>query len=259
MCAKQVGKGLPSFFMNSVPKSGTNLLIQILAGLPDVSHNPKDTFFDPHDFQGSFYRLGNIPNKQFGVGHIYFSPEWSFLLNGLGMKQIFLFRDLRDVVVSYSHFVVEKPQYHRLERLREYLLTETKTEKERLLALIKGVQTDHFQYPSLGEWFLPFGGWLRDDNTLSITFEELVQNEDSNRQVLTQIIQFLFEGETEKLTTVEMVESMRANIDPATSGTFRKGKIGSWVDEFDEEVKAAFKAEAGELLITTGYEHDLNW
>ncbi len=38
------------------------------------------------------------------------------------------------------------------------------------------------------------------------------------------------------------------------SATFRKGKIGSWREEFDDEIKVAFKRSAGEFLTSLGYE-----
>lgn len=39
----------------------------------------------------------------------------------------------------------------------------------------------------------------------------------------------------------------------------RKGVAGDWQNHFTDPVKAAFKAQYGELLISTGYEQDLDW
>lgn len=43
------------------------------------------------------------------------------------------------------------------------------------------------------------------------------------------------------------------------TGTFRKGKIGSWKTEFTQQHKKEFKQFAGKLLIDLGYEKSLNW
>ncbi|MEO0975506.1 MAG: sulfotransferase domain-containing protein, partial [Pseudomonadota bacterium] len=39
----------------------------------------------------------------------------------------------------------------------------------------------------------------------------------------------------------------------------RKGVAGDWVNHFSDEDKARFKAIAGDLLITLGYEKDDDW
>ena len=44
-----------------------------------------------------------------------------------------------------------------------------------------------------------------------------------------------------------------------SSGTFRKGRIGSWKESFDENNKELFKAVMGQELIELGYEQDNNW
>jgi hypothetical protein len=44
-----------------------------------------------------------------------------------------------------------------------------------------------------------------------------------------------------------------------SSTTFRKGMIGDWRNHFTAEHKAAFKRQAGELLLELGYEDDLSW
>jgi hypothetical protein len=44
-----------------------------------------------------------------------------------------------------------------------------------------------------------------------------------------------------------------------TGKTFRKGMIGGWRNYFDEELKDIFKQNAGQYLMTLGYETDLSW
>ena len=39
----------------------------------------------------------------------------------------------------------------------------------------------------------------------------------------------------------------------------RKGIVGDWCNHFSNRVKDEFKKRFGEVLITTGYEPDLNW
>ncbi len=57
----------------------------------------------------------------------------------------------------------------------------------------------------------------------------------------------------------DLVERMVAAIKPEQSPSFRQGKIGSWRDEFDDEIKAEFKKRAGTLVTLFGSEKDDSW
>lgn len=48
--------------MNSVPKSGTHLLKNILKGMPGVSHDPKNEFYEGHSYQlkNHYYKLSHL-------------------------------------------------------------------------------------------------------------------------------------------------------------------------------------------------------
>jgi lipopolysaccharide transport system ATP-binding protein len=43
------------------------------------------------------------------------------------------------------------------------------------------------------------------------------------------------------------------------SSHHRKGVVGDWRNHFSPQLKEAFKARFGGLLVATGYERDLNW
>jgi hypothetical protein len=244
--------------MNSVPKSGTHLLKNILKGMPSVTHNPKNEFYEgyPHQLKNYFQQLSQIKPNEFGTGHVYYSLEWLHMLKQLNMKHIFISRDPRDVVVSYVYFILEKFPYH---PLYEYLTKEAKNQKQRYLALIDGVQTEKIKYPSIADWFQPFLGWLKDPYTLSITFEDLVQSKESSRLQLIKIIDYLWSGLTPHVPIPKILESMEERMNYKYSLTFRSGKIGNWKVEFDDEINSAFKKITGNLLIELGYEKNNEW
>lgn len=58
---------------------------------------------------------------------------------------------------------------------------------------------------------------------------------------------------------LQLLKLMKQNINPKTSWTFRKGKIGGWQEEFTEINKRNFKKVAGDFLIDLGYEKSNNW
>lgn len=249
---------LPSFFVNSVPKSGTHLLKNLLQGIPNISHKPENEFYEGYAYhlKDHFYRLGHINPNEFGIGHIYHSTEWSYMLKRLNMKNIFISRDLRDVVVSYVYFILEKYPRH---PLYNYLNKEATTQKERYLAFINGVQTDEVKHPSIVEFFNLYQGWLEESSTLSITFEDLIGNERARLLTLAKIVNYLWDDTSYPIPLEEIISNMEERMAGKYSLTFRSGKIGGWEEEFDDEVKEAFKKVAGDLLIKLKYEKDYEW
>ncbi|MBW4082620.1 sulfotransferase domain-containing protein [Paenibacillus sp. S150] len=243
----------PRAFLNSVPKSGTHLMKQILEGIPGMSLNPNE-FYEgyPDDRDLHYSRLQLVPKGQFVTGHVYYSSLWSGMLKELQLKPVFLNRDLRDIVVSYTYFITGKYPYH---PLRAYMLA-LPSRKEQYLALIKGVPD--LQYPSISEWYEQFTGWTREADCLQVTFEQLVKNSKSLRRTMERILDFLWENRPLPLPKAKMLDAMERNINPRKSYTFRSGKTGDWRSEFDEEVKACFQKTAGHLLFAEGDAADYN-
>lgn len=245
---------LRPWFLNSIPKSGTNLLIQAFSGFPNLWHHPADTFFDPYDYATSFYRLGQLTNGYFAVGHIYYSQEWTRMLRRLQMKQVFLIRDLRDVLVSFGEFIVNKPEYHTMHPLRSYLLEHGSTNLERIYLLMDGIQNDEMHYPDLVTWASPFLDWLHDSNTLVVKYEDLVRNRASRTKTLARIVQYLADEDLTTRKLREIIKTMEDSINPNTCGTFRKGVIGDWRTHIPPEDTEAFTEAIRPLLTAFGYE-----
>lgn len=244
---------LPGFLMNSIPKSGTHLLLQILMGMPSVIHDPNKHFYEGRSAQldAHYALLRQTTVNECITGHLYYSPEWAGFLQELQMKQVFLIRDLRDVLVSFCYYIKKFPDY-------PYPVADPRlSQKERYLMAIEGIPEMH--YPDFGSWYRLFLGWMNEPNVLTITFEQLVSSPQSRKQTITQIANFLWNGLTPPIPIEEMAAQMETNIAPGSSPTFRSGMIGSWRDEFDQEVKDAFKRVAGDLLIQIGYEQHGGW
>jgi hypothetical protein len=249
---------LPPFIMNSIPKSGTHLLKQMLKSIPHVRHNPYNEFYEgyPRDLQKHYHQLSQMTPNEFGAGHIFYSPQWADMLKQLGMKHIFLSRDPRDIVVSFTHFIAEKYPYHPLHR---YFKEGLKTNKQRYMCLIHGVRVENINYPNINDWIGRFRYWIQDPNTLSITYENFMISSQSRTDTIKAIVDYLWKGLYPQVSLPQIVSIMERNMAPDQSLTFRAGKIGSWKSEFDEETKEAFKKVTGSLLIDLGYEKNHQW
>jgi sulfotransferase 6B1 len=243
---------MPAIFINTIPKSGTNLLNQIVLGLPNAQMN-EYIFYEglPKQFAKHASILNQAVANNFYLGHIYHSPQWADYLRKAKIKTIFMSRDLRDVLVSLTYFILDQlPHYPIYPDLLGL-----KSQKERYLLLINGVR----DYPDIKAWFQLFGGWMKEPHVLAVTYEDFMATPALRTQKIEQIAVYIWEGLTPPLPISELVARMKANINQAKSFTFRKGTIGGWREEFDEEVKTAFKRVAGDVLLATGYEKDNNW
>ncbi|CAM3901615.1 hypothetical protein COLU111180_13420 [Cohnella lubricantis] len=244
-------------FLNSVPKSGTHLLKQIMSGIPGMQLKPYE-FYEGYPQDLALHEAGftQLKDGDFAAGHVYYSPEYAAMLKRNRIKQVFLTRDLRDIVVSYVYFIVGPYPDH---PLREYLLL-LDSRKEQFLALIRGVQLGKFRYPDIGTWYGQFRGWIGQDDVCWLTFERLTASEAARRQALDRLLRYALNGRLPPASQLEAaLDEMERRIDPSTSLTYRKGVSGEWRHEFDDEVKAAFKQVAGPWLIVDGYEKDDQW
>ncbi|KAA9013579.1 sulfotransferase domain-containing protein [Niallia endozanthoxylica] len=248
---------LPKVLVNSLPKSGTHLLLQIVLGIPGMIITPA---WIEEDKDLKMIKLGSV-----GPAHLDYSEKHVNILKQENIKVIFISRDLRDVVVSLVHFVM-------LNKWGNHpwtpYLKELKTHDERLLTMIQGVkftQEEQAKYgipsiPNIREFSQNKLGWVKEQSVCSITFEELVCNTESQNGSIMKIIEFLWNDLKQlNLTKEQLLQKIKQNIVPKNSGTFRKGSIGDWKHEFNNGHKTAFKNIAGDLLIQLGYEKDNNW
>ncbi|HEQ3528848.1 TPA: hypothetical protein VGS93_005389 [Bacillus cereus] len=123
--------------------------------------------------------------------------------------------------------------------------------------LIKGIETN--AHPDIGQWYNLFIYWIKHPSVLTLSFEEFVISHSSCLATTKKIAQFVTEDQLSPDQLNQWALKMIENLHPQTSSTFRKGKIGGWRDEFTDEMKEAFKAAAGNLLISLGYEENFNW
>lgn len=252
---------MPKILVNSVPKSGTNLLMQIIKGIPGVFHEQSISYDGEHFREALKIRPGQVVS-----GHIPFTVSFSQELKAHSVKQVFIYRDLRDVAVSLVHFINNKLHQHPLYPVFQQRLL---TFEEQLNAIILGIDFIGEEknnawgipyYPGIYEEFHKIYEWRKDSTVCSLRYEDLIDNETSKDKTLLSIIDYLWKDLSElKMDKFQLLNLMKQNINPAKSWTFRKGKIGNWRDEFTEENKENFKKATGDFLIELGYEDSNDW
>jgi hypothetical protein len=260
---------LPPLFVNSMPKSGTNL-VQTLA--EDLGYRYSGRSLAASSVSGRYRAVKRLLRKNFfsmaevpvGIefdasvsarwvrryflavhegaylsGHSAYSDVLYHLLQRAGIKTILVLRNPADVVLSMANYIVEPinawyPFHSKFKSL-------SVDERARYLVSGGNDATSGGYLRSLKEQYRSLEGWCGKENVLIVHFEELVGvkgggSHEAQREALKKIANFI--GLEEK-----KVFSVGSNI-YGRSHTFRQGKIGKG----EAELGSAFNQLLNEQL-----------
>lgn len=247
--------------VNSIPKAGTNLLKNIVKSVPGIRGCDDASWAgglpDPDD------RLDFLRDRFwchrpgcFYTGHIPYARQIAAWLDDREFRHLFMMRDPRDVIVSVCHYIMRdtRPRHPYYDMYARFA-----SDQERLMAVITGFRADAGVYrtgadviPSIASGCEVYMPWAQHPGVLTVRFEDLVGQDASAervREVLARILRFL-DVPVEDATIDRM---QRRGMSPRRSYTFRRGRVGSWRDEFTEAHVTAFQRHAGDLVERMGY------
>lgn len=262
LAAKEEYSVTPPLIVNSFPKSGTHLLLQILEAIPDaksygtfIASMTSSAVFRERSLRGHLNLLRQIVPNELVLAHLFYSPAYEMTLDGIHAVHYFIFRDPRDVAVSEAYYLTYMNTWHRMHPYYKKL----PTQDERIAQAILGVEDGScsFDYPNIARRFRRYAGWLDSKDVFAVKFEDLIG--EKRRATVEKIMMFYGQRANRKLEIAWLVERACAGIDPQRSHTFRNGKAGAWKNEFSKQNKDHMKQVAGDLLIKLGYEKDLDW
>ncbi len=252
----------PRVLANSVPKSGTNLLLECLSLFPNLRPSFAHVEMNANRRPGTAELERGVRKTgrgQYTSAHVFHDEANARIVREADLRMVLIVRDPRDVVTSHFHYVTEKNTTHRLTDHYQAL----PDDNARLMASIRGVDGENTRdsdpLESIGEWMDAFLGWGETPYTTVVRFEDLIGprgggDRDVQRETVRTIADHLDTDLRE-----ERVEYVAQNTFSTGSSTFRKGLIGDWRNHFEPEHVAAFKEEAGDWLVDLGYEDDTDW
>lgn len=253
---------LPIVIGNSMPKSGSHLIIQILEGLtrigpfvnpgmPPLNRDEDNSILAPHEVCANIARLrhGDIAYCYLPAIEPYFTE-----LTKPDRAVIFVYRDPRDVIISHVFYATEMNANH---NMHKYYTETLGSMDERIRAAILGVDLPVNPLTPIAIKYKRYLPWLDQQSILAMRFEDLIlDREIALKRILDYLSRYNFSPSVDKVTAINVLKKA---IEPKRSGTFRKGKPGNWRDYFTDELIDLFKNETGDLLQRLGYESTQDW
>jgi len=240
-----------SVIITSIPKCGSNLLDKAVALLRKEITTSREEQGERLGLQGYVHlRQGHYrPTLHY---HLHYNPHNLNIIKKDNLRLLFIYRDPRDQILSFIPYMKKlRPQVAH-EALRTIFRMNTSIlqwpDNELKKYLIR-------QQENCYGLFLP---WKDHPNTYAVKFEDLVGPEGggSREAQVREVINIAKHMGRE--TSREQALQIALQLFGGT-GTFRKGKIGAWKEEFTTEKKELCKKHFGQLLIDLGYEKDFDW
>lgn len=240
----------PPVFANSLPKSGTHLLLQVTRALPGtrylgrfIATSPSLTQRERHPRILADKVTRVLPGETLG-SHLHYSPDVAVAMASINSLHLFIYRDPRDVITSEAYYLAEMNRWHRMHKHFNAL----SGHKARLLLALDGLDT---HYPEANARLLPYSGWLAAPDTLAIRYESLVGPHQSEE--IDRIVSAWRACGGTAAGTNNLVARLIEAIDPGKSHTFRQGGIGKWRRGMSDAEAEVFSNRLIPSLTAFGY------
>lgn len=261
--------------LNSLPKSGTHLMIRLLEELPGLTRirsqlaprargrylaGPDEPVIDigigsPVSVSRAkvVRTLRRLPRGAFMTAHVGYEPELAEDLAAGGVRVLVMVRDPRDVAVSAARYLASSTGHRLHERFAAM------GEADRLLAVIVGVDDPNGPgLRDLRQRVTAITAWKGQPHVAVVRFEDLVGprgggRSDAQAAAISAVAAHL----GIELSAAE-VRGVAGRIYGGTP-TFREGMRGTWQAHFGPVHRAAAAALVGDLLSDMGYEADGRW
>jgi len=217
----------PPILVNSLPKSGTHLLLQIARALPStryfgsfIAQAPSITMRlrSQAEINARIDRI--VPSEVIG-GHLHFTEETAEALKRKNVLHLFIYRDPRDVVISEAHYLAEMNRWHRLHKT----FKRVRDKQERIKLAIEG--TGLPSYPRVDKRFNAFLAWQSAKDCLILRYEHLLNPATLKRSIYQIVDAFIRHG-GHVCDQQELAIKLINSISPKRSHTFHRGGIARW-------------------------------
>ncbi len=251
----------PKMYLCGFPKSGIHAADRMAMGMFQES-KPGNNWYgtnawgvEKHYLEEAAVRLGAVKRGHYIKGHTGYLKSLEAVLVGLGIGLVLVYRDLRDVVVSQAHHILNIDDNAELYHPGSDLYADNL--EEIMIQIINGVPG----YDGIIDRWETYAQWLERDWILPMRFEDMIKTPEREcgrffdyayelAKTDSNVVGVLLDTNIRNVAINGMLlEMQQAQMSP----TFRKGKVGGWKREFTPETVKAFKAKDNDWLYKLGY------
>lgn len=241
----------PPIFVNSLPKSGTHLLLQVTRALPGTRYLGRFIATRPtltlklRSPQVLVRKVaGVLPGETLGA-HLYHLPEVAAALAANNALHLFIYRDPRDVITSEAYYLAEMNRWHRMHKYFNGL----QEDRQRRELALNGIDDC---YPEANARLLPYAGWLSSPGVIAIRYEDIAGPRQKDEIEIIVAAWRKHGGQTKSID--DLVGRLVAAINPNNSHTFHEGGFGKWRRGMLDAEAEAFSTQLAPALAAFGYQ-----
>ncbi len=231
-------------------KSGSTWLFRMMQDVPGYMRwTPKNIKFQRADLRLEDF-VPPPPGWSVTKVHTPPTPENLRVIGALGRPYVVLVRDVRDICVSWAHYIHITPDHPRHEECGGLTIPQT---------------IDYFireRLPDYVRWQLAWRDHIHPGLGLLIKYEAMLADTPG---VMRRVFDH-YEVGLDDARVLEIVErhafkraTGRENGQADSRSFNRKGVAGDWANHLTDAQQAAFKAVASDALVSLGYEAGGSW
>lgn len=174
----------PPIIANSIPKSGTHLLLQIARALPRTRYYgsflawASSLSLRKRSERSIAFHLNRVvPGEAVGA-HLHYSEATSAKLESINALHLMIVRDHEAIVRSEAHYLRHMNRFHRMAREFRGL------DENAAIQRVRDGSPNHPElYPSFAERIRPYEGWCKDSRVLIVRYEDFASPAGRERTV----------------------------------------------------------------------------
>ena len=215
----------PPVIVNSLPKSGTHLLLQVTRALPEIRYFGRFIAEKPslteitRSTKSLTKKISKIlPSETLGA-HVTHSSQLKEAMLKINALHLFIYRDPRAVILSEIHYLTYMNKWHRMhnefKRLSNF--------SSRLDLALFGHDE---RYPDANYRMLGYAPWINDPEVIAVRYEDLAG--ENQYAELERIIKLWSKRSQTNIELNTIVSKASLAINPSRSHTFRAGGAETW-------------------------------
>lgn len=210
----------PPVIANSIPKSGTHLLVQLARALPGTAYYGSFVAQQPSlslrlrqapEVRSMVTRLA--PGEVVGA-HLHYDQSVSQTLADLNAVHLMIVRDPLDVVLSEAHYLANMNRFHRMAREFRGL-----DRASQIRVSLEGSSERPDLFGSLSHRISPYLGWLDQSRVCIVRYEEFSPPEERAGAIARIISAWRNQCIRSDLDDAALATSLDAAIAPEKSHT----------------------------------------